>query len=72
MATHVFDDKHDGTIRPVEKVRPGVYSCEVTVGLRTGELTRSSFVGEGSTARRAKEDAIAKARQAIQSGLINY
>lgn len=52
MATHVFDDIFDATIRPANKLRPGSYSVQVNVGYRTGELTGASFPGEGTTAKK--------------------
>ena len=68
MTTHRFDDKHDATIRPVEKIAPGRYRCEVWVGLTDGLLTESRFVGEGKTKRQAEADALSRARAAIAAG----
>ena len=70
MATHVFDDIFDATIRPADKLRPGSYSVQVNVGYRTGELTGASFTGEGTTAKRAEAAALEKARNAIAEGKI--
>ncbi|MHA6823956.1 hypothetical protein ACQUKI_20830 [Ralstonia pseudosolanacearum] len=72
MATHQFDDKHDATIRPVDKLAPGRYRCEVHVGLRDGSLTDSNFVGEGKTAKQATNAALALASDAIRAGSIKY
>lgn len=72
MTTHQFDDKHDATIRPVDKLAPGRYRCEVHVGLTDGSLTDSSFVGEGRTAKQAEEAALAMAKAAIVAGQIKY
>lgn len=72
MATHRFDDKHDATIRPVEKIAPGQYRCEVIVGLTDGSLTNSRFVGAGKTAKQAESDALAQASAAIYAGQIEY
>lgn len=72
MATHQFDDKHDATIRPADKLSPGRYQCTVHVGLRDGSLTKSSFVGEGKTAKQAQASALAQARAAIDAGKIKY
>jgi len=54
MATKRIDDKHDATIRPVEKIAPGHYRCEVIIGLTDGSLTNSRFDAEGSTAAQAE------------------
>ena len=70
MATHVFDDIFDATIRPADKLRPGSYSVQVNVGYRTGELTGASFPGEGTTAKRAEAAALEKARKAIAEGKV--
>jgi hypothetical protein len=72
MATHRFDDEHDATIRPVEKISSTHYRCEVRVGLTDGSLTDSRFTGEGSTAKQAESDALSKASKAIQAGQISY
>ncbi|WP_186055602.1 hypothetical protein [Burkholderia gladioli] len=72
MATHRFDDKHDATIRPVDKVAPGHYRCEVIVGLTDGSFTDSRFVGEGKTAKQAEKNALAQAGAAIHAGDIKY
>lgn len=72
MATHRFDDKHDATIRPVDKLAPGRYQCTVHVGLTDGSLTNSSFVGEGKTAKQATNAALALAGDAIRDGRIKY
>lgn len=72
MATHRFDDKHDATIRPVDKLAPGRYQCEVHVGLTDGSLTDSRFVGEGKTAKQATSAALALAGDAIRAGRIMY
>ncbi|WP_036021873.1 hypothetical protein [Paraburkholderia mimosarum] len=72
MATHRFDDKHDATIRPVDKIAPGHYRCEVIVGLTDGTLTASQFVGEGRTAKQAESAALAQASEAIYAGKIKY
>ncbi|CAE6820505.1 hypothetical protein R70006_06175 [Paraburkholderia domus] len=72
MTTHRFDEKHDATIRPVDKLAPGRYQCQVNVGLTDGSLTESSFVGEGKTAKQATSAALALAAAAIQAGRIKY
>ncbi len=72
MATHRFDDKHNATIRPVEKISSTHYQCEVRVGLTDGSLTDSRFFGEGSTARQAESDALSQASKAIYAGKILY
>lgn len=72
MATHRFDDRHDATIRPVDKIAPGHYRCEVIVGLTDGSLTDSRFVGEGRTAKQAESAALSQASEAIYAGKIRY
>jgi len=72
MATHRLDDKHDATVRPIEKISSTHYRCEVKVGLTDGSLTDSRFFGEGSTARQAESDALRKASTAISAGQIEY
>ena len=69
---HRFDDKHDATIRPVDKIAPGRYRCEVIVGLTDGSFTNSRFVGEGKTAKQAQSGALSKASAAIYAGKIEY
>jgi len=72
MATHRFDDTHDATIRPVDKIAPGHYRCEVIVGLTDGSFTDSRFMGEGRTAKQAESAALAQASEAIYAGAIKY
>ena len=72
MATHRFDDKHDATIRPPEKLAPGRYKCEVQVGLTDGSFTDSSFIGEGKTPKQAERAALTLAAHAIETGNIRY
>ena len=72
MATQRVDDEHDVTIRPVEKIAPGHYRCEVIIGLTDGSLTNSRFVAEGSTAAQAESAALAQARSAIDAGKVQY
>lgn len=72
MATKRIDDKHDATVRPVEKIAPGHYRCEVIVGLTDGSLTNSSFDAEGSTAAQAESSALSRAKAAIAAGQIQY
>jgi len=68
MATHVIDDTFDATIRTADKLRPGSYSVQVSVGYRSGGFTGASFTGEGTTAKRAEVAALDKAREAIAAG----
>jgi hypothetical protein len=70
MATHVFDDTYDATIRPTERLAAKLYRVQVNVGYRNGSLTGSSYTGEGSTAKQAEAAALATARDAIASGKI--
>jgi hypothetical protein len=72
MATHRFDEEHDATIRPIEKLAPGRYRCQVSVGLTDGTFTDSSFVGEGKTAKQAQKAALQLAQEAISAGRIKY
>lgn len=72
MATKRIDDKHDATIRPVEKIAPGHYRCEVIIGLTDRSLTNSRFDAEGSTAVQAESSALSLAKAAIAAGQIKY
>lgn len=72
MATQKIDDKHDVTIRPVNKVAPGQYQCEAIIGLTDGSMTNSRFIGYGSTAAQAERDALSQARSEIHAGQVQY
>jgi hypothetical protein len=72
MPTITLDDKHDATIRPTEKIKSGVYRCELTVGLIGGVLTKSQFIGNGRTAQQAEDAAMNEAKAAIAAGKIEY
>ncbi|MBR7782330.1 hypothetical protein [Undibacterium luofuense] len=72
MATYRFDEKHDATIRPVEKLAKGRYRCLVHVGLTDGSPTDSSFEAEGKTAKQAEKAALQLASDAISAGKIKY
>lgn len=70
MATHVFDDMFDATIRPARRLGTKLFSVEVSVGYRDGFFTGSSFTAEGATAKQAEAAALNKARDAITAGKI--
>jgi len=70
MALHVFNDMFDGTIRPPEKIRPGLYRVEVFVGYRDGSSANAQFSAEGKTAKQAEAAALEKAREAIAAGKV--
>lgn len=72
MATYPIDDKHNVTVRPADKLAPGHYRCEASVGLTDGSLTKTNFTGNGNTASQAENDAISQARDAVNDGRILY
>jgi hypothetical protein len=72
MATQKIDERHDVTIRPVDKVAPGQYQCEAIIGLTDGSLTNSRFIGYGSTAAQAEREALRQAKSAIHAGKVQY
>lgn len=72
MATYPIDDKHDITLRPVDKIARALYRCEGLLGLTDGSLTNSRFVGEGRTASQAENSVLTQARLAVATGQIKY
>lgn len=68
-----LDQNHDVLIfHPIMRLRSNHYRCQVIVLCSNGELTQSSFIGDGKTEYQAREAALSKARQAIRAGRIMY
>ncbi len=72
VETHRLDQKHVAILYPSAWIRAWCFRCQVYVALATGELTQSTFVGEGRSGRQARDAAIRKAQEAVKSHRISY